>query len=83
VPPLSLCDSALTRGIQRSRGTVTSPLRPPVDVTAIKFTAQRLKSLIPEREARESDLADILTAIDQMSRALGDEALCKHSRDTL
>jgi hypothetical protein len=79
-PPLRKCFNPKNSAAQWAnyRGNLTAS-----DVTAIKYTAQRLKSLVPECEARDSDLADILTAVEQMSQALDDEALSRHSREAL
>ena len=55
----------------------------PNDVTGIRHTAQRLRSIVPEYEAHENDLADILTTIQEMSEALDNEVLSEHSRETL
>lgn len=53
------------------------------DITGMRHTAQRLRSLVPEREAEDADFADVLTAMEEMSHALDNAALSKHSRDTL
>jgi hypothetical protein len=53
------------------------------DVTAIRFTAQHLKPIIPEYEATDAELEEVYYAIDEMSKALNSDALSNHSREAL
>jgi hypothetical protein len=53
------------------------------DLTGIKHTAMHLKRHVHENLVMDTDTVDITNAIEQMSLALDDELLSKHTRDVL